>query len=229
MENWPRLLPAGDLGILVEFGDKIDPEINQKVRKVFITLEKIAIDGITEAVPTYRSILIFYDPLKTSFERLQHEILNIEKRLGEVIIPPPETIEIPVVYGGEYGLDIDFVAQHNHLTAEEVINIHTSGTYLIYMLGFTPGFPFLGGLSERLFTPRLKTPRAVVPAGSVGIANNQTGIYPIDSPGGWQIIGRTPIKLYNPDHENPILLKAGNYLKFKRITEAEYREILHQH
>jgi KipI family sensor histidine kinase inhibitor len=229
MENWPRFLPAGDLGILVEFGDKIDPEINQKVSKVFITLEKIAIDGITEAVPTYRSILIFYDPLKTSFERLQNEILNIEKRLGEVIIPPPETIEIPVVYGGEYGLDIDFVAQHNHLTSEEVINIHTSGTYLIYMLGFTPGFPFLGGLSERLFTPRLKTPRAVVPAGSVGIANNQTGIYPIDSPGGWQIIGRTPIKLYNPDHENPILLKAGNYLKFKRITEAEYREILHQH
>lgn len=229
MENWPRFLPAGDLGILVEFGDKIDPEINQKVRKVFITLEKIAIDGITEAVPTYRSILIFYDPSKTSFERLQHEILNIEKRLGEVIIPPPETIEIPVVYGGEYGPDIDFVAQHNHLTSEEVINIHTSGTYLIYMLGFTPGFPFLGGLSERLFTPRLKTPRAVVPAGSVGIANNQTGIYPIDSPGGWQIIGRTPIKLYNPDHENPILLKAGNYLKFKRITEAEYREILHQH
>jgi KipI family sensor histidine kinase inhibitor len=229
MENWPRLLPAGDLGILVEFGDKIDPEINQKVRKVFITLEKIAIDGITEAVPTYRSILIFYDPSKTSFERLQNEILNIEKRLGEVIIPPPETIEIPVVYGGEYGPDIDFVAQHNHLTSEEVINIHTSGTYLIYMLGFTPGFPFLGGLSERLFTPRLKTPRAVVPAGSVGIANNQTGIYPIDSPGGWQIIGRTPIKLYNPDHENPILLKAGNYLKFKRITEAECREILHQH
>lgn len=229
MENWPRFLPAGDLGILVEFGDKIDPEINQKVSKVFITLEKIAIDGITEAVPTYRSILIFYDPSKTSFERLQHEILNIEKRLGEVIIPPPETIEIPVVYGGEYGPDIDFVAQHNHLTSEEVINIHTSGTYLIYMLGFTPGFPFLGGLSERLFTPRLKTPRAVVPAGSVGIANNQTGIYPIDSPGGWQIIGRTPIKLYNPDHENPILLKAGNYLKFKRITEAEYREILQQH
>lgn len=229
MENWPRVLPAGDLGILLEFGDKIDPEINQKVRKVFITLEKIAIDGIIEAVPTYRSILIFYDPSKTSFERLQHEILNIEKRLGEVIIPPPETIEIPVAYGGEYGPDIDFVAQHNHLTLEEVINIHTSGTYLIYMLGFTPGFPFLGGLSERLFTPRLKTPRAVVPAGSVGIANNQTGIYPIDSPGGWQIIGRTPIKLYNPDHENPILLKAGNYLKFKRITEAEYREILHQH
>lgn len=226
MEKWPRFLPAGDLGLLVEFGDKIDPEINQKVRKIFLTLEKVTIDGITEAVPTYRSILIFYDPSKISFGQLQQEILNIDQKLEEVTIPPPETIEIPVLYGGEYGPDLDFVAQHNGLTPEEVIEIHTSGTYLIYMIGFTPGFPFLGGLSERLFTPRLKTPRAVVPAGSVGIANNQTGIYPIDSPGGWQLIGRSPLKLYNPCRENPILLKAGNYIKFKRITEAEYREIL---
>lgn len=226
MEKWPRFLPTGDLGLLVEFGDKIDPEINQKVRKMFMTLEKVAIDGVTEAVPTYRSILIFYDPSKTSFERLQQEILSIEKRLGEVTIPPPETVEIPVLYGGEYGPDLDFVAQHNRLTPEEVIEIHATESYLIYMLGFTPGFPFLGGLSERLFTPRLKTPRALVPAGSVGIANDQTGIYPIDSPGGWQLIGRTPVKLYNPSHENPFLLKAGNYLKFRRITEAEYREIV---
>lgn len=226
MEKCPRFLFAGDLGLLVEFGDKIGPEINQKVRKIFLTLEKVAIDGITEAVPTYRSILIFYDPSKISFGQLQQEILNIDQKLEEVTIPPPETIEIPVLYGGEYGPDLDFVAQHNGLTPEEVIEIHTSGTYLIYMIGFTPGFPFLGGLSERLFTPRLKTPRAVVPAGSVGIANNQTGIYPIDSPGGWQLIGRSPLKLYNPCRENPILLKAGNYIKFKRITEAEYREIL---
>jgi len=226
MEKWPRFLPAGDLGLLVEFGDKIDPEINQEIRKVFLALEKTGVNGIMEVVSTYRSILIFYDPSKTSFDQLQQEILSIEKRFGEVIVPPPETIEIPVLYGGEFGPDLNFVAQHNGLTPEEVIEIHTSGTYLIYMLGFTPGFPFLGGLSERLFTPRLKTPRAVVPAGSVGIANNQTGIYPIDSPGGWQLIGRTPIKLYNPSHENPILLMAGNYLKFKRITEAEYREIL---
>ncbi len=226
MEKWPRFLFAGDLGLLVEFGDKIGPEINQKVRKIFLTLKKVAIDGITEAVPTYCSILIFYDPSKISFGQLQQEILNIDQKLEEVTIPPPETIEIPVLYGGEYGPDLDFVAQHNGLTPEEVIEIHTSGTYLIYMIGFTPGFPFLGGLSERLFTPRLKTPRAVVPAGSVGIANNQTGIYPIDSPGGWQLIGRSPLKLYNPCRENPILLKAGNYIKFKRITEAEYREIL---
>jgi len=226
MEGWPRFLLAGDFGLLVEFGDKIDPEINKRVREIFITLEKFPIDGITEAVPTYRSILIFYDPLKTSPDQLQQKILALEKRSREVTIPPPETIEIPVVYGGDFGPDLGFVAEHNGLNQEEVIEIHTSGIYLIYMLGFTPGFPFLGGLSERLFTPRLKTPRDVVPAGSVGIANNQTGIYPIDSPGGWQLIGRTPIKLYDPKRENPILLKAGNYLRFKRITGAEYEEIL---
>lgn len=228
METWPRFLPAGDLGVLVEFGDKIDPDINQKIRKLIIAMEKFPINGVTEAVPTYRSILIFYDPAKASFSEIRQNILSVESKLEEVQIPPPEVIEIPVVYGGDYGPDLDFVAQHNTLNREEVVDIHTSGTYLIYMLGFTPGFPFLGGLSERLFTPRLKTPRAVVPAGSVGIANNQTGIYPIESPGGWQIIGRTPIKLYNPGRENPILLKAGNYLKFKRITETEYREIVQQ-
>lgn len=226
MEPWPRFLRAGDLALLVEFGNQIDPEINQKVRKVSIALEKFPIEGITETVPTYRSLLVFYDPAKIPFKRLQQEIRRIEGKLEEIPIPPPETIEIPVLYGGEYGPDLDFVAQHNKLTPEEVVEVHTSGTYLIYMLGFTPGFPFLGGLSERLFTPRLKTPRTAVPAGSVGIANNQTGIYPIESPGGWQLIGRTPVKLYDPGRKNPILLKAGNYLRFKRITEEEYREIL---
>lgn len=228
MKTHPRFLRAGDLGLLVEFADKIDPEINQKIRKFFIALEKVPIEGVTETVPTYRSLLIFYDPARTSFEHLQKDFLNLEGKLGEITIPPPTTVEIPVLYGGEYGPDLDFVAKHNGLTPEEVIKIHTSGTYLIYMLGFTPGFPFLGGLSEKLFTPRLKTPRTVVPAGSVGIANNQTGIYPIDSPGGWQLIGKTPVKLYDPKRENPILLKAGNYLKFKRITEGEHQKILQQ-
>lgn len=225
MSEWPRFLLAGDLGLLVEFGDKIDPEINRKVREIFLTLEKVPIRGVTEAVPTYRSILLFYDPLEASPERLREEILRIEKRREEVTVPPPETVEIPVLYGGEYGPDLEFVAKHNGLSEKEVIEIHTSGAYLIYMLGFTPGFPFLGGLSERLFTPRRDTPRTSVPAGSVGIANNQTGIYPIDSPGGWQIIGRTPVKLYDPRRENPILLKAGNLLRFKKITEEEYRRM----
>jgi inhibitor of KinA len=225
MYDKPRFLLTGDRGLLVEFGAAIDPEINQKVRQVFLSLEKSPIHGVTEVIPTYRSILITYDPFKTDPERIKIEILDRENNVDKWEIPPPETYEIQVVYGDEFGPDLEFVAQHNKLTPEEVIQIHTSGTYLIYMIGFTPGFPFLGGLSQRIFTPRLENPRQLVPAGSVGIANNQTGIYPIDSPGGWQLIGKTPIKLYDPAGSPPILLKAGNYLKFKSISRKEFQEI----
>jgi len=225
MYDKPRFLLAGDRGLLVEFGASIDPEINQKVRQIFLSLEKTPIDGVTEVIPTYRSILTFYNPFRSDPERLKKEILDRENSLDKWEIPPPETIEIQVAYGDDFGPDLEFVAQHNNLTPEEVIQIHTSGTYLIYMLGFTPGFPFLGGLSEKIFTPRLEKPRQLVPAGSVGIANNQTGIYPIDSPGGWQLIGKTPIKLYDPTGSPPILLRAGNYLKFKKISREEFQEI----
>lgn len=225
MYDKPRFLFAGDKGLLVEFGASIDPEINQKVRYIFLSLEKMPINGVIEVIPTYCSILISYDPFQIDVERLKKEILDRENKLDKWEIPPPETTDIPVVYGDDFGPDLEFVAQHNGLTAEEVIQIHTSGTYLIYMLGFTPGFPFLGGLSERIFTPRRENPRLVVPAGTVGIANNQTGIYPIDSPGGWQLIGRTAIRLYDPNGFQPILLKAGNYLRFKSISKDEFQEI----
>jgi inhibitor of KinA len=225
MYDKPRFFLAGDRGLLAEFGASIDPKINQKVRQIFLSLEKTPIDGVVELIPTYRSILIFYNPSLSNPERLKQEIVDRENSLDKWEIPPPETIEIPVCYGDNFGPDLAFVAQHNNLTPEEVIQIHTSGTYLIYMLGFTPGFPFLGGLSEKLFTPRLENPRQLVPAGSVGIANNQTGIYSIDSPGGWQLIGKTPIKLYDPTGAPPILLKAGNYLKFKQISRKEFLEL----
>ena len=225
MYDKPRFLLAGDRGLLVEFGASIDPKINQKVRQIFLSLEKTPIDGVLEIIPTYRSILIFYNPLLSHPERLKQEIVDRENSLDKWEIPPPETIEIPVCYGDDFGPDLAFVAQHNNLTPEEVIQIHTSGTYLIYMLGFTPGFPFLGGLSEKLFTPRLENPRQLVPAGSVAIANNQTGIYSVDSPGGWQLIGKTPIKLYDPTGAHPMLLKAGNYLKFKQISRKEFLKL----
>lgn len=225
MNKWPRFLCSGDLGLLVEFGDKIDVEIHQKIRKFFIILGRTPLEGVIEVVPAYRSILIIYDPLKTSMERLQKEILNIEGKIEEVVVASPATIEIPVLYGGEYGPELDAVAQHNSLTPEEVIEIHSSETYLVYTLG-PSGFPMLGGLSKRLFTPRLKTPRTLVPAGSVGIANDQTGVYTVDSPGGWQLIGRTPIKLFDPNKEDPFLIKMGSLIKFKKMTAAEYREML---
>ena len=221
-----RYLIAGDKGLLVEYGDKIDPEINAKVRAISLSIEKADIDGVEEVIPTYRSILITYNPTKISFKDLKENIKNMEKNLSKVELPAPRTIEIPVVYGGEYGPDIEFVAKHNGLTVEEVIDIHSKGKYLIYMIGFTPGFPFLGGLSEKLFTPRLETPRVKVPAGSVGIANNQTGIYPIDSPGGWRLIGRTPIKLYDPSKDPPVILSPGDFIRFVPIDEEEYKKML---
>jgi len=225
MYDKPLFFLAGDKALLVEFGAAIDPGINRKVRQIFLSLEKMPIDGVTEVIPTYLSILISYDPFRINAKRLKEEILDREDRVDKLEIPPPETTEIQVAYGDDFGPDLEFVAQHNRLTPEEVIQIHTSGSYLIYMVGFTPGFPFLGGLSERIFTPRRENPRLVVPAGSVGIAKNQTGIYPIDSPGGWQLIGRTPIRLYDPTGSPPILLKAGNYLRFKRISREEFQDI----
>lgn len=225
MNKWPRFLLTGDTGLLVEFGDKIDFGIHNRVRKFFIILSRVSPKGIIEVVPSYRSILIIYDPIYTCLESLREEIISIEQKLDEVEIPPSETVEIPVIYGGENGPELAFVAQHNGLTPEEVVEIHTSGTYLVYAMG-TSGFPLLGGLSKRLFTPRLKTPRTFVPAGSVGIANDQTGVYPMDSPGGWQLIGRTPVKLFNSKREDPFLVKMGNFIRFKKIDEAEYKAML---
>jgi inhibitor of KinA len=214
---------AGDRGLLVEYGDAIHPEINLKVRSMTIALEKERPAGVIEVIPTYRSIIIVYDPSSTDPPRLKESLLFLEKRLVEIEISPPETVEIPVCYGGELGPDIEFVAKTHHLTPKDVIRIHSEPEYQVYMIGFTPGFPFLGGLRQKLHTPRLQTPRTLVPAGSVGIANAQTGIYSIDSPGGWQLIGKTPLKVFDPQRPSPFLLQAGDLLKFKPISFEEYR------
>lgn len=213
---------VGDRGILVEYGDAISPEINTKVRVMAMAIAEVKPDGIIEVIPTYRSLLIVYDPLITSLKELEDVMQVMESRMDRMEIPPPRTVEIPVLYGGDFGPDIDFVAQAHNMTVEDVIRIHSGTLYQIYMIGFTPGFPFLGGLPEELHTPRLESPRALVPAGSVGIANNQTGMYPVDSPGGWRLIGRTPLKLFDPSKENPFLYRAGDMIRYVPISEKEY-------
>ena len=220
-----RFRTAGDRGILVEYGDVIDPAVNNKVRSMAIVLGDNPPEGVTEIIPNYRSLLIIYDPCITHPAKLERILEILEARLGGIKIPPPRTVELSVCYGGEFGPDIDTVADTNNLTVEEVIELHCEPEYLIYSVGFSPGFPFLGGLSEKLHTPRLETPRTLVPEGSVGIANNQTGIYPVASPGGWQLIGRTPIKLFAPWRQNPFLYQAGDRLKFKPISADEYARI----
>lgn len=217
---------AGDCGLLVEYGDAIHPDVNHKVRSMGIVLEKEMPKGVLEIIPTYRSILIFYDPFIITPGGLKQILIEREKRLPEIKIPPPKLVEIPVCYGGAFGPDMDFVASAHRISEADVIRFHSEVDYLIYMVGFTPGFPFLGGLPEILHTPRLETPRTLVPAGSVGIANAQTGIYPVASPGGWRIIGRTPVRLFDPNRKNPILYQAGDFIRFRAITEKEYQQLL---
>jgi inhibitor of KinA len=221
----PIFRTAGDRGFIIELGQKIDPEINRKVRILASAIQVNTIQGITEIIPTYRSLLLIYDPLITTPEKFIPLIENIQKKLEDSETEPGEVIQIPVCYGGEFGPDIGNVEKSASLCKEDVIKMHSKPEYLIYMVGFTPGFPFLGGLNEKLFTPRLKTPRIKVPKGSVGIANNQTGMYPIQSPGGWQIIGRTPLNLFNPHRKNPFLYKAGDKIKFVPISQKEFANI----
>ncbi|MCK8825410.1 5-oxoprolinase subunit PxpB [Fuchsiella alkaliacetigena] len=222
-----KFLPAGDRALVMELGAEVSPVINRKIRNLSLGIRKQGIKGIEELLPTYRSILINYNPLLIQRRELIRELKKIEKSISDFNLPQPKLVEIPICYGGEYGLDLEYVAQYNNLSPIEVIELHSAEEYLIYMLGFTPGFAYLGGLAEQIATPRLKEPRVEIPAGSVGIAGQQTGIYPISSPGGWQLIGRTPLKLFDPQRQIPILegIKAGNYLKFIPITEVKYEEI----
>lgn len=221
----PRYRIAGDRGLLVEYGDRIDLAINRKVRSMAVLLDQSPPNGIIEVIPTYRSLLIVYDPAETEPETIQTGLETLEGRLADIEIPPPKTVEIPVCYGGEFGPDIGFVAESHDLTEDAVIGIHSATEYPIYMIGFTPGFPFLGGLSEKLHTPRLESPRTHVPAGSVGIANNQTGIYPVASPGGWQLIGQTPLNLFDPTRKNPFLYNTGDRIRFIPISTEAYRQM----
>lgn len=220
-----KYLIAGDKAVTIEYGNEISEDISSKVRAMMVALESNKIEGIIEVVPTYRSLMIHYDALIIGYDNLVKKLKLLESNLKDISLPEPEVMEIPTLYGRENGLDIENVAHHNKITVEEVIEIHSSKEYLIYMLGFTPGFPYLGGMDERIATPRLKAPRTKINKGAVGIAGSQTGIYPIDSPGGWQLIGRTPLKLYEPNREVPILLKAGNYIKFVPISENQYKAI----
>ena len=221
----PRFLPGGDKAIFVEFGDVIDPQVNRRVRHLMLATQKTKIPGVIEMVPTYRSLLVYFEPLQIRAQKLQETLYSLARQLVESELPKPKLVEIPTVYGGEYGPDLQFVASYNNLNVSEVVQIHTATPYLIYMIGFMAGFPYLGGVSLRIATPRLETPRMKIPAGSVGIAGSQTGIYPAESPGGWRLIGRTPLQLFDPSQELPALFQAGDYLIFVSITPEEFSNI----
>lgn len=218
----PLFRIAGDQGIMMEFGEIISPRIHERIRAMILALDRARPEGVVEYSPAYRSVTLLYDPLVTSFWRLRETLVELYRGSGDIALPTPEVVELPVCYGGSFGPDLGFVAENNNLSEDEVIRLHCQPDYFVYMLGFSPGFPFLGGLPDVLHTPRLESPRKRVPAGSVGIANGQTGVYPIASPGGWQLIGRTPLNLFDYGRDKPFLLSAGNILKFKPVSEEEF-------
>ena len=226
MEQSPALLPCGDQALVVEFGDAISPEINRRVHDLAHAIESAGVRGVYDLVPTYRSLLVYYNPVRTSWPELEDSLRSLLTDTGDRVTSTPRVVLLPTLYGGEYGPDLQFVAENAGLTTDEVVEIHSGSDYLVYMMGFSPGFPYLGGLAERLATPRLATPRLEIPAGSVGIAESQTGVYPVASPGGWQLIGRTPLRLFDETAEQPALLRAGDYIRFVPLeTEARYLEI----
>lgn len=233
------MYPLGENAIMVEFGKCIHPEINRKVMALVAYLEQHPFVGMLEYISAYKNVTIFYDPLLVnalpieveegemplSYRKMTKLIEEVLKTIDMSKTGQASIVELPVCYGGEFGPDLTFVAEHNQLSTQEVIDIHSSGEYLVYMIGFAPGFPFLGGMSEKIATPRRSSPRLAIPVGSVGIAGSQTGAYPIETPGGWQLIGRTPVELFCPQSNPPTLLHAGNIVKFKPITLEEYQAI----
>ena len=222
----PTISPVGDRAISIDFGQVIDPTINRHIRQTIERIKELQLEGIIELVPTYCALLVEYDAMLYSYSEICNIIEpTLEEGMANTINELVTVVEVPTVYGGEFGPDLSFVASHNHLSEDEVISIHSGTDYLVYMLGFIPGFTYLGGMDLRIATPRLSSPRTLIPAGSVGIAGEQTGTYPSDSPGGWQIIGRTPVTMYDMSKAQAALLKAGDYVRYVPIDESEFHRI----
>jgi inhibitor of KinA len=204
---------------------QITTENHQQVRKLVRLLESEPITGVRNVHPAYCSVLIKFDALLLGHEELQETLLGCVERMKKVALPEPRLIEIPVCYGGDFGPDLNEVAELHGLRPESAVELHASTTYRVYFLGFAPGFAYLGELPEALGTPRLATPRRSVPAGSVGIAGSQTGVYPIATPGGWRLLGRTPLGMFRPDRPEMSLLAIGDAVRFVPISREQYAKL----
>jgi inhibitor of KinA len=210
----PKIVPLGDSSLLIQLGDEIDLAINQRVHALANLITASSISGVIETVPAYATLLVHYDSLLLSFTQIKNLLREKMAQIQENESRKPRQVEVPVRYGGEYGVDLESVASYLHLSIEDVIHNHSEKIYTVYMMGFTPGYPYMGKLDDTLVMPRLETPRTRVPAGTVAIAGSQTGIYSIDSPGGWRLIGWTPLKLFDPHSDSPFLFAPGDEVKF---------------
>ncbi len=218
----PRIVAAGDSALVVEFDARIDPLINARAIALADAIQSAALGGVRDVVPTYRSVAVYFDPLRTDYEALVARVEREALAPRAESAPAREAIRIPVCYGGTFGPDLPSVAAFAGLSEQEVISAHAAGTYRVFMVGFVPGFAYMGIVDARIAMPRHATPRVRVPIGSVGIAGVQTGIYPAETPGGWQLIGRTPVKPFDPQRPQPFLVQAGDGVQFYAITSEEF-------
>ncbi len=218
-------MPAGDSTIVVEFEERVDPVINARAVRLADAVQAAAIAGVRDVVPTYRSVAVFFDPLRTDYRRLVDWLEMEAGRPGNAEVEQPTPISIPVCYGGELGPDLAAVAAFANMSSDEVVAVHASAVYRVFMLGFMPGFAYMGVLDARIAMGRHPTPRVRVPRGAVGIAGVQTGIYPAETPGGWQLIGRTPVRPFDMDRPAPFLFKAGDSVRFVPIGPSELERL----
>ncbi len=223
MSTSPRCLPLGDSALTVESGDDIDPVANDRVLALAAAVDEAAIIGVRDVVPTFNAVTVHFDPTQTDPEELKRRLLDLAIHTASShASAPPQTVSVPVHYGGEDGPDLEELSRQVGLPPSQVVQLHRSVLYRVFMLGFSPGFPYLGTVPDQIAVPRLDRPRQKVPAGSVGIAGKQTGIYPQESPGGWRLIGRTPLKLFDPKRPDPFLLKPGDRVRFVSVDREEF-------
>ena len=220
-----RFLPAGDLALSVELGDDISVEVNTRVRALEFLIEQKALPGVVETVPSYRALLVYYDPAVVGYEALCASLATLVEQASATAMPPAREIELPCCYGGELGPDLEAAARRLDLGVDELVRLHAGAEYLVYFIGFTPGLPYMTGAPPQLTIPRLDTPRVKVPASSVAIGGIQCCVYSVESPGGFWLLGRTPLRLYDPDRSEPILLKPGDRVRFRVVERAEFDDI----
>ena len=221
----PRFLPGGDLALSVELGDDINREVNARVLALEYLIQQRRLVGVTETVPSYRSLLVYYDPLAVGWDDLTRSLRGLWREARPEVLPPARTVEIPCCYGGDLGFELEAAAKKIGLPPGEVAQLHAAADYYVYFVGFTPGLPYMTGMPERLHIPRLDQPRTKTPPGSVSIGGIQCCIYSVESPGGFWVLGRTPLRLYDPAAARPSLLSAGDHVRFHMITRSEYDAI----
>ena len=220
-----RFLPAGDLAVSAELGEEISAEVNTRVRALEYLVDQKALPGVVETVPSYRSLLVYYDPSVVGYDALCAQLAALAEQATTTAMPPAREVELPCCYEGELGTDLEAAAARLGLSVDELVRLHAGAEYLVYFIGFTPGLPYMTGVPERLTIPRLDTPRVKVPAGSVAIGGTQCCIYSVESPGGFWLLGRTPVRLYDPDAAEPILLRPGDRVRFHQIDRREFDDV----